>query len=256
MGLYKTALKAHKFPMYSIQIITRLIDTILPPRCVGSGVIVDRQGMLAPKIWAGLDFIGEPQCAACGFPFDFEMEEGTLCGACLEDLPPFTKARSALKYNEASRGLVLGFKHGDKTHAVRTFVPWLKQAGAEILAQGGVLVPVPLHPFRLISRRYNQSALIAQALARETGLPLMVDGLRRVRATPSQGHLKVGERHANVKKAFAVNPNRARNLLGQTVIVVDDVYTTGATVKECAKTLLKGGVKAVYVLTLARVLKE
>ncbi len=256
MGLYKKALEAHTFPMDSRQFITQLIDTILPPRCVGSGVIVDRQGMLAPKVWAGLDFIGDPQCALCGFPFSFEIEAGTLCGACLDDSPPFVQARSALKYNEASKGLVLGFKHGDKTHAVQAFAPWLKQAGVDIFTQGGILVPVPLHPFRLAARRYNQSALIAQALARETGLRLMLDGLRRVRATPSQGHLKAGERQTNVKKAFALHPKRVSILSGQTVILVDDVYTTGATVKECARTLLKGGVKAVYVLTLARVLKE
>jgi len=239
------------------QTIAQLVDTILPPRCVVSGALVDQQGMVAPHIWSTLDFIAPPCCVTCGFPFDFEVEgEDTVCGACLEHPPPFAMARSALKYNDSSKGLILGFKHGDKTHAVRAFVPWLKQAGGAMWGAVDVIVPVPLHPWRLLARRYNQSALIAQGLGRETGLPVLVDGLRRIRATPPQGHLKAGERHANVKKAFAIHPKRAGGLQDKTVLLVDDVYTTGATIKECTKTLLKGGAKAVYVLTLARALRE
>jgi ComF family protein len=232
------------------------VDMILPPRCVLSGEPVERQGMITPQVWAGLDFIETPFCASCGLPFSFEVEEGLLCTACLDHPPPFQSARAALRYNDTSRDLILGFKHADKTFAVKAFSPWLRRAGAEMLEEGDLLVPVPLHYRRLVARRYNQAALIAFELGREAKIECIPDALLRTRATPSQGHMNAGERHKNVKRAFAVNPRRKEILAGKTVILIDDVYTTGATVKECTKALLKGGARAVHVLTLARVVKE
>lgn len=236
--------------------LSQAIDTVLPPRCVITGEPVEAQGMIAPAAWADLDFVAAPFCETCGFPFDFEVDNGSLCATCLENPPDYETARAALKYNDASRGLILGFKHADKTHAVLAFTPWLKRTGADMLAQGHYIVPVPLHRWRLIARRYNQSALIAQALAKDTGIPVMLDALVRVRATQSQGHLKAKERFKNVKKAFDVNPRAVEKIKGKTIILVDDVYTTGATVGECTKVLLKHGAARVHVLTLARVARD
>ena len=237
-------------------VLAQAIDTVLPPRCVVTGDPVEVQGMVAPRAWAALDFIARPFCESCGFPFDFDVTgEGSLCASCLADPPSYGQARAALKYNDASRDMILGFKHADKTHAVRAFIPWLRRAGVEILEQADLLVPVPLHRWRLISRRYNQSALMVQTLAKDTGISCMLDALVRVRATPSQGHLNAKERFRNVKRAFAVHPQRANEIKGKTIILVDDVYTTGATVQECAQVLLKGGAAQVHVLTLARVVK-
>jgi ComF family protein len=233
-----------------------LVDAVLPPRCLLSGEIVDRQGMLSPASWAELDFIAAPLCDCCGFPFDFATYPGALCGACLEDRPEFESARAALKYTDASRRLLLGFKHGDQVHAVRAFIPWLKTAGAGLLEQADLIVPVPLHRWRLFRRRYNQSAVIGHYLARETGVRLAVDALRRVRSTPPQGHMGARDRKKNVRNAFDLNPARAENVQGKTVILIDDVYTTGSTVRECTKTLLKGGAAKVHVLCVARVMKE
>lgn len=235
-------------------ILVQALDTVLPPRCVVTGEIVDQQGMVAPEAWTELSFIADPVCAQCGFPFEFEVEKGSLCASCLDHPPPFEKACSALKYNETSRKLILGFKHGDQMHAALAFVPWLRKAGAQILDEADFLMPVPLHPFRLLARRYNQAAILAQALSKETHVPVMIDGLKRIRATPSQGHLKAAQRHKNVKRAFALNPKS--NIREKTIVLIDDVYTTGATVKECTKVLLKGGAAKVYVLTLARVVRE
>lgn len=233
----------------------RAVDAVLPPRCIVSGARVERQGMIAPEIWAGLDFIAAPFCACCGFPFEFQVDTGSLCGPCLEDRPPFDTARAALRYNDTSRDMILGFKHADKTHAVLAFTPWLRRAGAEMLGRADFLAPVPLHRWRLIGRRYNQAALIAYALGRETGISVLADALLRVRATPSQGHLGIKDRHKNVRKAFAVHPKHAETLKGKNIVLVDDVYTTGATVKECSAVLLKSGAAQVDVLTLARVVK-
>lgn len=230
------------------------VDTVLPPRCVVTGEIVDKQGMIAPEAWGQLDFIADPICEQCGFPFDFEVEKGSLCASCLDYPPPFEAARSALKYDDVSRDMILGFKHADQTHNVRAFIPWLEKAGAESLQDADILMPVPLHHWRLIKRRYNQAAIIANALSKETKIPVIVDGLKRIRATASQGHLSSGERYKNVKRAFAVNPNA--NVKDKTIILIDDVYTTGSTVKECTKVLLKAGAKSVHILTLARVVRE
>lgn len=232
----------------------RLVDTVLPPRCVVTGDIVDGQGMVAPQVWRDLQFISAPFCACCGLPFAFEMAEGTLCTGCLTDKPPYTTARAALVYDDLSRDMVLKFKHADQTHAVHAFIPWLRRAGADMLAQGDVLIPVPLHRFRLLQRRYNQSALIAQALSASCGLPWLPAALSRSKATPSQGHLGYKERQKNVRNAFAIAQPEA--IQGKTVLLIDDVYTTGATVKECSKALLKAGAKDVHVLSVARVVRE
>jgi ComF family protein len=243
-------------PLRIKNVVERAVDTVLPPRCMVTGEIVEQQGMISPKAWVDIDFIADPLCACCGLPFEYQVEAGTHCAACLSRPLPFASARSALKYNDASRALVLGFKHADKTYAVRAFIPWMRRAGADMLSQADYLVPVPLHRWRLLSRRYNQSGVIAQGLSRETGVPVVLDALERIRATPSQGYLKAKERHDNVKSAFAVHPRHREKLRGKTIVLVDDVYTTGATVKECAKILLGAGAGQVHVLTLARAVRE
>lgn len=236
--------------------IASCVDTVLPPRCVISGETVDKQGMIAPHMWRQLDFIHGAKCDACGFPFGFDVMEGSLCASCIDYPKSFDSARSALKYDDISRDLILGFKHGDQTHAARAFTPWLKAAGKDMLGVADCIVPVPLHRLRLIKRRYNQAAIMAQYLSKETGVPVLVDGLKRVRSTPPQGHMDTKARYRNVRKAFVVNPKRLNTLAGKTVILMDDVYTTGATVNECTKALKKAGVAAVHVLTLARVVKD
>ena len=235
---------------------SQLINLVLPPRCVISGEVVDKQGMISASAWRELSFINEPFCNSCGFPFEFEVEDGALCASCLDYPPHFENARAALKYDDGSRALILGFKHADKTYAVKSFMPWMNRAAQNLFQHTDILMPVPLHYTRLISRRYNQAALISSALAKETGIPTINDGLKRTRATVSQGHMDAKGRYKNVKKAFAVNKRYKNSLKGKTVMLIDDVYTTGATVNECAKTLKKAGVNEVYVLTLARAVKE
>lgn len=237
--------------------IARLIDAILPPRCAFTGNLVDSQGMIAPEAWAGLSFITVPNCHNCGMPFEFAPSAGAAmqCAACLTDPPEFSMARSALAYDDASRGFILGFKHGDQTEAVVTMVPWLRAAGADFWDAADMIVPVPLHRWRLLRRRYNQAALMGRAMARAMGKGFIADAMLRTRATPSQGHLKADQRKKNVSKAFAVNPKRKGAMAGKSIVLIDDVYTTGSTVRECAKILLEGGAKQVFVLTLARVVK-
>lgn len=237
------------------QVAGAALDFILPPRCVATGKTVDGQGMIDPVFWAKLHFIENPKCVTCGLPFGFEAGENAECGACLSDPPEFDRARSALVYDDASRPLILGFKYGDRTYAAVTFAHWLQRYGQELTEQADMIVPVPLHRWRLWRRRFNQSALLAHALGQRAGLPCHADLLVRQRATPQQKGLSAQGRRDNVRKAFAVNPGHAQNLKGKTVILVDDVFTSGATLSECAKTLRKAGASRVFALTLARVLK-
>lgn len=233
----------------------RSINTVLPARCVLTGELVVQQGMLSPAAWSALDFIADPLCDHCGIPFDFEVEDKSVCASCLAEPPPYTRARAALVYGEKSRDLILGFKHADKLHIVKAFSPWLMRAGQEMIKASDVIVPVPLHRWRMIARRYNQAALIAQDLGKVSGVSVSLEALKRVRSTPSQGHLDMKERARNVKRAFAVPVAAKSRIAGKTVLLVDDVYTTGSTVRECTNALLKAGASAVHVLALARVVR-
>lgn len=241
---------------FLIRTLLRAVDTVLPPRCPVSGDIVEKQGMLSPQSWSALEFIIDPLCALCGVPFTYAASPGERCLECKEHPPLYTTARAALKYNDASRSLVLGFKHADKLFAVRTITPLLQKAGMEFLEETDILVPVPLHYWRILKRRYNQAAVMARDLGNVTNIPVLPNALRRIRATPSQGHKKAGDRRENVRGAFAINPQHRTRIDGRRVVLVDDVLTTGATADECADTLLKAGAASVHVLAVARALKE
>jgi ComF family protein len=158
-----------------------------------------------------------------------------------------------LRYDKNSRHLVLGLKHGDRTHVARAFGRWMHRAGTEVLAGADLLVPVPLHWTRLFQRRYNQAALLARAIGSAGGPDVAADWLIRHRRTPSQGHLGPSARERNVRGAFAVRAGRS--FAGKRAVIVDDVFTTGATVEECARVLKRAGAVFVGVLTLARALR-
>ena len=236
-------------------------NLILPYRCLVTGEILYDSSGLSPQAWSELTFIANKQgavCRTCGCPFsvieeaDYD-ETHISCVSCMDNPPHFKKAAAALIYNDHSRPLILGFKHGDKIFMSGTFASWMMSAGAEILKETDVLVPVPLHWRRLIKRRYNQSALLADALGKKVSLPVSKLALKRARATPTQGHLSAKDRRKNVKQAFTVSKGHKQDILGKNICLIDDVLTSGSTVNECARTLLDAGAKSVSVLCLARV---
>ncbi|MCZ6494989.1 MAG: ComF family protein [Alphaproteobacteria bacterium] len=230
----------------------------MPHQCLVCGVVIGKEGALCAACWAEIVFIAPPICRCCGYPFELDQGgggDGALCGACLRDPPPFARARAVFRYDSASRHLVLGFKHGDKTHGAPAFGAWLARAAGPLAAEADLVVPVPLHRLRLFRRRYNQAALLAHAFAAAAGLRCVPDLLTRVRATPSQGRLSRARRRINVRGAFAVAKGKARLIDGRRVLLVDDVLTTGATVNSAARCLLRAGAGAVDILTLARVVR-
>lgn len=234
----------------------RALDTILPPRCLACGGGVALQGALCPACWDQIQFLAPPHCAVCGYPFEVDLGPEALCPACVKEAPAYDRARAVLAYNAASRRLLLSFKHGDRTEGAPPYAAWLARAGAALIEDAELIVPVPLHRVRLFLRRYNQSALLAHALGRATGLPVATRVLRRRRNTPSQGRMSAQARWRNVAGAFAVDPGRRPDIEKRRVLLLDDVMTSGATVSACAQTLRRAGAAGVDVLVLARVLRS
>lgn len=235
------------------QIGRTVVDGVLPPRCLACGQIVDEPHALCGRCWGGITFFAPPWCMLCGLPFPHPMGEDALCGACAHGRAAWDQARSVLRYDKNSRHLVLGLKHGDHTHLAAAFGRWMHRAGSEVLAGADLLVPVPLHWTRLFRRRYNQAALLAQAVRAAGGPEVAADWLVRRRRTPVQGHLGPAARERNVRGAFAMRARRS--VAGRRLVIVDDVMTTGATVEECARVLKRAGAASVGVLTLARALR-
>ncbi len=230
-----------------------VVDALLPPLCLSCHAVVAEPGTLCPACWSQLVFLAPPHCAVCGQPFEFDAGADALCGDCIALPPRFGRARAVFRYDDASRGLILRFKHGDRLEGAPAFARWMARAGAELLAGADLLVPVPLHRWRLLARRYNQAAVLALALGRLSGVPAAPDLLIRRRRTRPQGHLGREGRERNVAGAFTVKGGV--RLEGRRVVLVDDVLTSGATVGECARVLLGAGAGHVDVLTLGRVVR-
>ena len=228
------------------------LNMVLPPHCGACDAPVDVPGRLCAACWNEVGFIVPPYCAGCGLPFEIDAEAGALCGDCLRQAPAYRRARAALLYRGVGRDLVLALKMADRTWIASGLAGWMANAGAELLRDADLIAPVPLHRWRLLSRRFNQSALLAAALSHDSATPWSADLLIRARATKSQARLSANERRKNVRGAFRLRKRHAGRVSGKTVLLVDDVLTTGATAEACARALLQGGAAAVDVLTLAR----
>lgn len=235
-------------------ILTASLNTLLPPRCPLCRARIEENGHICAACWASLSLIADPKCNTCGLPFAHEQDSLT-CGACLAETPAYDKAIAPVLYEDKGRDLVLALKHGRLFAAApamaRLMAGHLSHATAD--HTNCLLVPVPLHPTRLITRRFNQSQLIAEALSDQMGIPMNAVALRRKRATPSQGGLKKAGRLKNVRDAFEVKEKYRHALASKTILLVDDVLTTGATAGACAVALKNAGAGKVIVAAFARV---
>ncbi len=231
-----------------------LRDALYPVSCMMCDARVEEEGALCPVCWADTPFLSGACCDLCGLSLPGEQDGTAQCDECLTRGRPWDEGRAALAYGGTARRLVLSFKHGDRTELATGAARWMHRRARDLLTAETLLVPVPVHRWRLLKRRYNQAALLAQALALRTGGQCDPMALTRYRWTPSQERRSVADKFANVADAIDANPKA--DLAGRHVALVDDVLTSGATLAACAQALRRAGAARITVLVLARVAKE
>jgi ComF family protein len=236
-------------------LLGRAVDLALPPHCLACARPVASAGSLCAACWAELRLIERPYCAQLGIPFAYDLGANALSAEAIADPPPFERCRAVAAFDDVARRLVHGLKYRDRLELAAWMGQWMARAGAELIAAADVVVPVPLHRWRLWQRRFNQSATLARTIAGLAQKPLAATGLMRIRATRQQVGLSATERDANVRGAFRVPAAEKINVSGRRVLLVDDVYTTGATVKAATRALRRAGASAVDVLVFARVVR-
>lgn len=232
------------------------LGLIYPDRCVICGDLVEDQGALCATCWGGTPFLDGLGCRLCAAPLIGEDPDGgALCDDCLCDPPPWAGGVSAIAYDGHGRRLVMTLKHGDRPDLARPAAGWIAARAGGVLGGDPLIVPVPLHWSRLLRRRYNQAALIARELGRITGAEVLTGALCRTRRTVAQERMTREDRMANLRGAIAVSPRWRGAVEGRAVVLVDDVMTSGATLRACS-IALGTGPEQVRVATLARVVKR
>jgi ComF family protein len=228
------------------------VDVALPQLCAACREPVGDAGLCA-TCWAKLSFIAPPYCERLGIPFTYDPGPGILSMEAIADPPAYHRARAAVRYDDVARKLVHAFKYGDRLDLAPTMGRWMAAAGRPLLGDADAIVPVPLHWRRQWTRRFNQSALLAEVIAAASGIPVTHDALKRVKATPQQVGLSQSARSLNVQGAFQVPSHGKAAVLGRRLLLVDDVLTSGATMDACARALLRAGATQVDALAFARV---
>jgi ComF family protein len=230
-----------------------LADLLLPPVCIVCRTRIGGHGLICGACFAKIDFIAPPLCDRLGVPLPYNIGAGSqLSAAAIAKPPVYDRARAVARYSSTMRELIQSFKYHDRHEGVPLFGRWLGKAGAELLEDADLIVPVPLYSWRLWSRRFNQSAMLAHEVGRLAGVPVDCSALARVRRTISQVGLSPDQRRRNVAGAFKVPKARASAIKDKKLVVIDDVITTGATAEACARALRRAGATRVDVLALAR----
>jgi len=230
------------------------VDTIVPPRCLSCSEEATAPSSLCVACWNGLHHIDEPACNSLGLPLAYDQGEDAVSPGALASPPAWDRSRAAVVYDDASRRLVHLLKFQDSQEAGLLMARMMARAGRRLLAEADILVPIPLHPFRLWTRRFNQASYLAERLSRISGKEFLPLALKRRRMTRSQVGLDAVARRRNVDGAFIVDPSSHPAIHGRRVLLIDDVRTTGATATACVNALRKAGAAQVDLLTFALVI--
>jgi ComF family protein len=233
-----------------------LLGLVYPPTCIACQGATGAPHALCAACWSGIRFIERPYCERLGTPFSIDLGMPLHSPAALADPPVFGRARAVAEYDGTASALVHRLKYGDRLELARALGAMMVRSGAELLGDADVIVPVPLHRFRLWQRRFNQAMALAAIVARDSNLPCDPFLLSRVKRTRQQVGLTKAQRQQNLQGAFRVPQDAKARLQGQRVLLIDDVLTTGATANAASRALLRGGASSVDVLAFARVVTE
>lgn len=226
---------------------------VIPPTCAGCGILIAEQQALCASCWKRLHFISAPFCRKYAVPFSYATAEDALSPEAYRYPPPWAQARAALQFKDLGVDLVHGLKYGDRHDYARLMARLMASSGADLIASADHICPVPLHWRRLVSRRYNQSALLARQIARAGRKPFSPHLLTRRKPTRTQVGLTREARERNLQGAFAAAASGKKQMRDRNILLVDDVMTSGATLAAASRALLKAGAKEVNVLVFARV---
>ena len=233
---------------------SRLADLLIPPVCLSCHEPLAGHNNLCATCWRQVSFITHPRCDRLGIPLPFDPGNETILSAAALAYPPlYDRARAVAHYSDVMRKLIHSFKYTDQHTPRHLFTRWLQQAGRELLHEDSLIIPVPLHRRRLLARRFNQSAILAQDLANAAQLRYEPAALIRKRKTASQVGLTRDQRRRNLQGAFAVTKHGAARIKDRAILLVDDVITTGTTITACARNLKRAGAATVDVIVLAMV---
>lgn len=231
-------------------------DFLFPPACAVCGRLSAGADALCSHCWVDVRFIERPYCEVLGTPFSHDLGDGILSADAIANPPPFDRLRSAVAYSGPARSIVQNLKYRDRLELAKMMAGWMMRAAGEHIREADFILPVPLHRTRFLRRQFNQSAELARALSVVSGTPMAVGELQRIKRTSQQVGLGEKQREDNVRGAFAVSDEGKMRFAGRKLVLIDDVYTTGATVSACARALRKAKPQDISVVTFAVALPE
>lgn len=237
--------------VFAKEIQKSLTDYLFPPVCLNCMTSLEIPNTVCPTCWQKINFLTHPLCEINGTPFPFDIEQGTISAQALKNPPSYDKARGVAAYDGTMKELIHKLKYNDRHELLNLFANWMTFSGKELITQSDLILPIPLYKTRLWQRRFNQSALLAKRLSEITNTPYDSSILLRQKKTRSQVGLSSKERYQNLKNAFVVEQTKKEKVENKSVLLIDDVITTGATINSAALSLKNSGAKTVNILSLA-----